>query len=129
MENFVACANLLNKFYKDKVKHKAFVSDNGTVRVPLTLNQNFAWKAMSNRFLNHMTRRDIYAAWNVLRDRCCGKGNGLTAYGKEYKETHPTWEYLSADEFAKLYRPASAKTKFNLGTFVIRGVTVTEFSA
>ncbi len=86
---------------------------------------------MSNKFLNHMTRRDIYAAWNVLRDRCGSnpKSKGLTAYGKEFKEAHPTWEYLSADEFAKLYTPAPAKTKFNLGTFVIRGVTVNEFSA
>ena len=84
---------------------------------------------MSNKFLNHNVRRDIYVAWNVLRDRFCGEGRGLTAYGKENKETHPTWEYLSADEFAKLYTPATVKTKFNLGTFVIRGVTVTEFSA
>ena len=79
--------------------------------------------------LESQLRRNIYAAWNVLRDRCCGKGRGLTAYGKENKETHPTWEYLSADEFAKLYTPAPTKTKLNLGTFVIRGVTVTEFSA
>ncbi len=92
MENLTAGAGLLNKYFKDKVKHEAFVSDNGTVRVPLTLNQNFAWKAMSNRFLNHMVRLDIYAAWNVLRDRCGGNSIGkvLTAYGKEYKETHPT---------------------------------------
>ena len=78
-----------------------------------------------------MTRRDIYAAWNVLRDRCGSnpRGKGLTAYGKEYKETHPTWEYLSADEFAKLYTPTHAKTKFNLSTYVIRRVTGTEFSA
>ncbi len=96
-----------------------------------SLNKDFAWKAMSDRFRNHNVRRDVYAAWNVLRDRCGSnpKSKGLTALGKEYKETHPTWEYLSADEFAKLYTPATVKTKFNLGTFVIRGVTVTEFSA
>jgi hypothetical protein len=129
MENLTVCAGLLNKYFKDKVKHEAFICDNGVVRVPLMLNKDFAWKAMSDRFRNYNVRRDIYAAWNVLRDRCCGKGRGLTKYGREYKETHPTWEYVSADEFAKLYTPATVKTKFNLGTFVIRGVTVTEFSA
>ena len=84
---------------------------------------------MSNKYLNYNVRRDMYAAWNVLQHRCSGKDRGLTAYGKEYKETHPTWENLSADEFATIYTPAPAKTKFTLGTFVIRGVTVTEFSA
>ena len=116
-------------FQGQPIKHDAFVSDNGIVRVPLTLDPNFAWKATSNKFLNHNVRRDIYAAWNVLRNRCGGKGRDLTVYGTEYKETHPTWEYFSADEFAKLYMPTHAKTKFNLGTYVIRRVTGTEFSA
>ena len=93
MENLTACAGLINKYFKDTVKQDAFIPDNVTVRIPLTLITNFAWKAKSNQYLNHNVRRDIYAAWNVLRDRCCGKGRGLTAYGKEYKETHPTWEY------------------------------------
>ncbi len=62
MENLTACAGLINKYFKDKVRHDAFVSDDGTVRVPLTLNPNFAWKAKSNKFLNHNARRDIYAA-------------------------------------------------------------------
>jgi hypothetical protein len=79
MENLPACAGLINKYFKGTVKHGAFVSDNGTVRVPLTLDPNIAWKAMSNKFLNHNVRRDIYAAWNVLRTRCGGKGRGLTA--------------------------------------------------
>jgi hypothetical protein len=129
MENLVACVGLINKYFKDTVKHEAFISDNGVVRVPLALCPNFAWKAMSSKFLNHNVRRDIYAAWNVLRDRCRGKGKGLTAYGQEYKEKNPTWENLSSDEFASLYTPASTKPKFTLGKFVIRGVTVTEFSA
>ena len=129
MENLPVCAGLINKYLKDTVKHDAFVSDNGTVRVPLTLDPNFAWKAMSIKFLNHNVRRDIYAALNTLRNCCGGKGRDPTAYGTEYKETHPTWEYFYADEFAKLYTPAHAKTKFHLGTFVIRRVTDTEFSA
>ncbi len=129
MENLTACAGLINKYFKDTVKQDTFISDDGTVRIALTLTYKFAWKAKSNQYLNHNVRRDIYAAWNVLRDRCCGKGRGLIANGKEYKETHPMWEYLSTDEFATLYAHAFAKTKFNLGTFVIRGVTVTEFSA
>ena len=131
MENLVACAGLINKYFKDTVGQDALLSDHGVVRVPLVLASNFAWKAMTNKFKNHNARRDIYAAWCVLRDRCSGKGRGLTAYGKEYKVSHPTWENLAADEFAALYTPApaSAKTKFTLGTFVIRGVTVTEFSA
>jgi hypothetical protein len=90
MENLTACAGLINKYFKNTVKQDAFVSDNGTVRIPLTLTRNFAWKAKSKKFLNHNVRRDIYAAWNVLRDRCGGKGRGLTANGREYKETHPT---------------------------------------
>jgi hypothetical protein len=129
MENLPVCAGLINKYFKDTVKHNAFVFDNGTVRVPLTLDPNFAWKATSNKFLNHNVRRDIYAALHALRHCCGGKGRDLTVNGTEYKETHPTWEYLSADEFAVLYTPTHVKTKFNLGTYVIRRVTDTEFSA
>jgi hypothetical protein len=129
MENLVACVGLINKYFKDTVKKEAFLSDNGIVRVPLVLHPNFVWKAMSSKSLNHNVRRDIYAAWNVLRDRCSGRNRGLTAYGQEYKEKNSTWEALSADEFASLYTPASTKPKFTLGKFVIRGVTVTEFSA
>jgi hypothetical protein len=84
---------------------------------------------MSIKFLNHNVRRDFYAALNALRNCCGGKGRDLTVYGTEYEATHATWEYLSADKFAILYTPTHVKTKFNLGTYVIRRVTGTEFSA
>jgi hypothetical protein len=58
MENLTACAGLINKYFKDTFKYDAFIPDNGTVRVPLTLTQKFVW----NKFLNHNARRDIYAA-------------------------------------------------------------------
>ena len=87
MENVTACAGLLNKYFKGKVKQSAFVSDNGSVRVPLTVNPNFAWKTMSNKFLNCNVRRDIYAAWNVLRDRCSGKAFRKPVPSDHFKES------------------------------------------
>jgi hypothetical protein len=129
MESLTACAGRINKYLKDTFKHDAFISDNGTVRVSLTLTEKIVWMAMSNKKLNYNVHARHLCSMERLACPQQGNGRDLTAYGKEYKETHPTWENLFADKFAANYTPAPAKTKFTLGTFVIRGVTVTELSA
>jgi hypothetical protein len=125
----VQCIGLINKYFKDTVNSDAFFTDNGAARLPLQLHHKFAWKAKTPKFLNYNVRRDIYAAWSVIRDRCVGKTRLLTQYGQQYRDSHPGWDVLSADEFAALYVPATTKPRLPLGTFVIRGASVTEFTA
>ena len=128
-ENLAYCVGLVNKFFMATVGADALVQDHGVPRVPLVLNYSFAWKAYTSKYKNYNVRRDIYAAWSVLRDRCSGKARSLSAYGKEYEAKHPAWDILQPQEFAALYAPAATPPKITLGTFQIRGVSVTEFTA
>jgi len=129
LENLTYCVGLLNAYFKATVGSEAIVVDKGVPRLPLQLHKSFAWKATDKKYKNHDIRRDIYAAWLVLRDRCSGAARSLSSIGRIYQQTNPTWGFLSAQEISTLYQPATAKPRITLGTITIRGAAVTEFTA
>ena len=128
-ENLVYCVALINAYFKTTVQHEAFVTVSGKVKTPLELHTGFKWRAQSTADHNWNVRRDIYAAWVLLRDRCSGKATSLSSIGTQYKAAHSDWKVLTSDEFQALYAPAATKPRINLRHFTIRKVKVVEFTA
>jgi hypothetical protein len=89
------------------------------------------WKVNFKKFKNFVSRREICAAWSVLRDRCNGKRFlcFFSSNGNMYIATHPAWDILQAQESAELYAPATASPKITLGIFMISGASVIEFTS
>ena len=91
----------------------------------------FDWSTRNPKVLNHDSRRDLYAAFQVLRDLCSFEGP-LSNLGFEHKKTHPTWAKINnVAEFNTSYKPAASSDKFSpvLGKIKIRGQEVTSFTA
>jgi hypothetical protein len=130
-ENLDACLALLNKYFKAIDKGEAFqTTADGKFKLPLELHSGFHWKARGkDKSKNWDLRRDIYAAWVLVRDRCSGQDCALSSFGEKYKATHADWKVLTYEEFKALYKPAATKPRLNLKPATIRGVKVVEFTA
>lgn len=132
--NFIPCADLINVYFKKSKSFEAFaVNAQGSVKIPLQLNPHFTWHAHKEQFLNYNVRRDVFAAWCVLRDLFLkgtpdSRFGSLSRLGREYAKSDNSWKALSAADFDRIHKPANSKAKLDLQKIQIKGLLVNEFT-
>ena len=94
--------------------------------MPLIPINGFIWLPTQGS-LNLNVRRDVYAAWLVLRD-LHSKQKELSKAGATYATTHPSWKALSPTELAAVFKDNTRSYQISLQQLVIRGVQVKELT-
>ena len=130
-ERLIDIAELLNYYFASVKGSEAFRRKKGEIKVPLVLEPHFSWIASSNDF-NYNCRRDIYAAFQLLRDLMMpvkkGKIKVLSKIGAFYAEKESEWTAKLPQEFMSIYIPSTSAVSLALQQVIIRGEPVKELT-
>ena len=130
-ERLIEIAELLNYYFASVKGSEAFRRKKGEIKVPLVLEPYFSWIASSND-LNYNCRRDIYAAFQLLRDLMMpvkkGKVKVLSKIGAFHAEKQSERIAKLPQEFMSIYIPNTSAVPLALQQVIIRGETVKELT-
>ena len=110
--NFRALAELISTYFVDMKKPEPFARNKKDIKIPLQLNQGYAWKVQevtpqgTPKPHNHSLRIDMYAAWSLVRDLNAGE-KYLSKVGARYQaDKNGNWKKISLAQFNAKYKPA-----------------------
>ena len=110
--NFRALAELISTYFVDMKKPEPFARNKKDIKIPLQLNQGYAWKVQevtpqgTPKPHNHGVRIDMYAAWSLVRDLNAGE-KYLSKVGARYQaDKNGNWKKISRAQFNAKYKPA-----------------------
>jgi len=135
-ERLPLVAELLCKYFTQTKGQSIFrKSGAGVFNIPLLLNDNFSWSAHGTS-LNLDSRRDVYAAFQVIRDlmgpfqpNAQHSSKKLSKLGELYAAKNSHWKALLPAEFAACYRANPSAQLPQLRKIKIHGLDVLELCA